>query len=498
MHCLFCARRRCFHSAFVLLCVAAAGLLPRATVAAAEPTTKTPPLRVEVDPRVELMSIIFRLAGNPEYNRGCVKAYAEDVETHFGPFRDSPVVKLAKRLRAERGVSYDACMNLAAHVSDAYTLKEKVPLDPHPETLDGRWSTLEAREFLVEARRFVKDASFQEFVEKHRPLYKLTQSRLQTLLEKRAHLEWFNEFFGQRPRATFVAVPALLNGPNNYGVRCPTASGMEELFCILGVWDADEQGMPEFDQSMIDTVVHEFCHSYANAVIDRHSAELEAAGAKIFPLVAKKMESQAYGHWTTMFYESLVRVCVLRYTQRYDGAPRAWVATQREELLGFAWMGALSDLLGEYEQHRDRYPSLEAFSGRLVEFFNEDAEKAASKQAALAEKRPKVVSTTPANGATDVSPSLDAIVVVFDRPMKKGSWSMCGGGPHFPETSGKPSYDAKQTTWTIHVKLKPGRSYEFMLNSPSFTAFQSEDGVPLEPVKVTFKTAEEKSTAPNP
>ncbi len=28
---------------------------------------------VRVDPRIELMSIIFRLAGNPEYNRGAVK-----------------------------------------------------------------------------------------------------------------------------------------------------------------------------------------------------------------------------------------------------------------------------------------------------------------------------------------------------------------------------------------------------------------------------------------
>jgi hypothetical protein len=28
---------------------------------------------VRVDPRIELKSIIFRLAGNPEYNRGVIK-----------------------------------------------------------------------------------------------------------------------------------------------------------------------------------------------------------------------------------------------------------------------------------------------------------------------------------------------------------------------------------------------------------------------------------------
>ena len=53
------------------------------------------------------------------------------------------------------------------------------------------------------------------------------------------------------------------------------------------------------------------------------------------------------------------------------------------------------------------------------------------------------------------------------------------------------SYDARRTTWTARVRLKPGQRYEFMLNSAYFNAFRSEQGVPLEPVKVTFKTLKE-------
>jgi hypothetical protein len=44
------------------------------------------------------------------------------------------------------------------------------------------------------------------------------------------------------------------------------------------------------------------------------------------------------------------------------------------------------------------------------------------------------------------------------------------------------------------VKLKPEWSYEFILNSPTFDAFRSEDGAPLAPVNVTFKTG--KASAP--
>ena len=46
--------------------------------------------------------------------------------------------------------------------------------------------------------------------------------------------------------------------------------------------------------------------------------------------------------------------------------------------------------------------------------------------------------------------------------------------------------------WTVSVRLKPGWSYRFMLNSDRFKAFKSQDGVPLAPVVVTFKTGKGK------
>ena len=151
-------------------------------------------------------------------------------------------------------------------------------------------------------------------------------------------------------------------------------------------------------------------------------------------------------------------------------------------------MKELSDLLGEYEAQRSQYPSLESFTPRLVEFFDRYSKEFAAKRAALQAKRPKVVSMIPPNGASDVDAGLTNIQVVFDRRMKEGSWAMCGGGPNYPETTGKPHYDEGRKTWTVSVKLKPNQDYEFWLNAGQYQAFQSEDGVPLESVAVTFKT----------
>ena len=60
-------------------------------------------IRVVVDPRIELMTIVFRLAGCVEYAYAEVASYAKDVDVHFGKFRDYPVVVRARELRKTRG-----------------------------------------------------------------------------------------------------------------------------------------------------------------------------------------------------------------------------------------------------------------------------------------------------------------------------------------------------------------------------------------------------------
>jgi hypothetical protein len=454
-------------------------------------TATSPRLRVMVDPRVELLSLIFRLAGNPEYTQCKVESYTADVQKRFGAFQDHPVVKLARKLRSSRGVSYDACMSMAVHLTDADALQPIVPFKPWPEGLDRRWTAEDANNFLVAARQFVKDSSFQDFLAQHRALYETTESRMRALMEKEAHLEWFYQYFGEHPQAGFTVAPGLLNGGSCYGAHCRDEAGREELFCILGVWKTDTQGLPTFDKGMLGTVVHEFGHSYANAIIDRHARELTGAGEKLYRPVAGQMRSQAYGDAPTMLRESLVRACEVRYHRHYDGEQAAQRAIRYEKGRGFLWTEELSNLLGEYEGQRERYPTLESFAPRLVAFFKDYTEGFASQQAELAAKRPKVVSMTPPNGAREVDPGLKEIRVVFDRPMKDQSWALVGGGPHCPETTGKSHYDAKRTAWTVPVKLKPDWSYEFRLNFGEYDAFRSADNVPLESVLVTFTTGKE-------
>ncbi len=372
-----------------LLLAAALAALPLNTHAAEALSNAAPYLQVKVDPRVELLSLIFRLAGNPEYSQARVRAYAQDADRQFGGFRDHAVVKLARQLRRNDGVSFDAVMSLAVHLKDAEGLALAGPIEPWPADLDARWKPEAAREFLAAARQFVRAAGFKQFCEQHWGLYGTTAGRLRALLEKKAHLEWYPGYFGERPSATFSVVPGLLNGGCCYGPRCRGPQGREALYCILGVWKTDGGGLPEFTPDMLGTVVHEFCHSFANPVIDRHEAELSAAGEQIFQRVAGRMRSQAYATAGTMLRESLVRACTVRFHRQFEGAEAARRAAQSEAARGFVWTADLAKLLEEYEAQRQKYPTLDSFAPRLVAFFDEYAREFDQKQTTLAGQRPR-------------------------------------------------------------------------------------------------------------
>jgi beta-lactamase regulating signal transducer with metallopeptidase domain len=108
---------------------------------------------------------------------------------------------------------------------------------------------------------------------------------------------------------------------------------------------------------------------------------------------------------------------------------------------------------------------------------------------------PRVASLEPPNGASNVDPNLKEIRVTFDMPMG-GGMSWVGSGPNFPERPEGQNirWSEDKRTCIMPVRLKPNWQYQISLNSPSHINFQSEGGVPLEPVKYTFSTGPEATT----
>ena len=449
---------------------------------------RTQPARIGVDPRVELLSIVFRLAGNPEYSQGRVPAYLQAIDAHFGPFRDHAAVQLARKLRQTDGVSFDAVASMAIHVRDVESLSERIPFDRPGSKLEKRWHGVKAREFLTALRQFTVDTKFEEFLKSQQPLYDLTNRRFRAFVEANADMSWFDRFFGAKAHPKFVFVPALVNGPSNYGPSIVAEDESEELYAILGVGRVDSDGQPQFTSGSTGTLVHEFVHSYANPLIDRSGEKLEAAGSKLYGAVRQAMNRQAYGSGGTVLYESLVRASTVRYLIDHNGAEAGQRAVRDEEANAFLWTGELVELLGQYEKDRTTYPTLEAFMPRVVEFFNGAAARVDDLVSHYEERRPRVVSMTVTNGAQDVDPGLTEIVVKFDRPMRPNTWSVARTSIVPQPKIGKVHFDETGTVFTIPVTLETDHEYAFSLNWPGGGSFASQDGVALKDVPVRFRT----------
>ena len=102
---------------------------------------------------------------------------------------------------------------------------------------------------------------------------------------------------------------------------------------------------------------------------------------------------------------------------------------------------------------------------------------------------PKVVSMSPANGATGVSSGTVQAVIAFDQPMSGGmSFTTRGGPDKFPEMVGKPVWSADKITITATMQLGPNRQYVIGVNSPNHSNFKNEQGVALEPIVWQFTT----------
>jgi len=444
------------------------------------------PRRIAVDPRIELFSIVFHLAGNPEYNQCRVTAYCHEVDRYFAPFKNDEAIRLASEFREKYGISFDAVMSMAIHVKDAETL---VPLDGPGARLDARWANVDRARFLEAMRRFVNHSNFRAFLDAHTALYEKTAAALRSVVESQADLAWFDRFFGAKAGATFIVVPALINGGANYGPSLRAADGRDEMYAILGVWKVDATNQPVFDHDYLPTLVHEFAHSYVNPLVDLTPA-LDRSGDEIYRSVAKVMQAQAYATGHTLVCESLVRASTARYILAHDGAAAAQSEINAEEGRSFVWTRELFGLLGQYEADREHFPTLQSFLPKVTAFFDGLPPRLPALLQAYDSRRPKIVWMSIRNGARAVDPATSQVVMAFDRPLR-GGYSFCKTRnpelfPHF----GKMAYDESRKVLTIGVRLDPGRDYEFLMNcAPGFV---SADGMSMEELTVKWHTASAK------
>ncbi len=326
----------------------------------------------KVDQRVELLSIVFRLADSEEYSSRRFPKYAESIEQHFGQHKDHAIIPyIQDTLRNIRGVGYDAVMQMAISLSDTYPFSPII--DFATDMPDARWNGTSGARFLTLLNEFYIDADCQAFFDSNRELYSTASSRFMKVYEE-LDLKWYETFYGEAPKDEFRIINGLGNGGGNYGPRI-SVNGKEIVYAVMGTWSVDSAGMPQYAvDDYFPTLLHEFNHSFVNHIVEKYHADLAPSGEALFEPVREQMNQQAYDSWQTMFAESVVRAGVVKYLKDHKYADNLIHEEMNNQIeRSFWWTRLLVNQLEEYDQNRAKYPTLESYMPEIVRFFDKMA-----------------------------------------------------------------------------------------------------------------------------
>lgn len=440
-----------------------------------------------VDKRVELLSIVARLAGYQEYNSDDNKVYVQEIHQYFDKFKEHPLIKFMREIRSTNSIGYDAVMSMAIHLEQPPSLK---PLVKFTKTApDKRWGADTAAKFATLLQQFYIDTDFEAFFKAHENNYKTAEQQFTKVFEQ-LDVDWYYKYYGKAPKEKFNVIVGLGNGGGNYGSKIVFPDKRESIYAIMGSWSFDSTGTPEYKpDNYLPTLIHEFNHSFINYLTEKNEKKLQNSGQLIYDSVKKEMQVQAYGEWKTMMSEALVRASVVRYLIKHNSDPK--VADKELQLQlqrGFYWLKELVDLLGTYESERKKYPTLESFMPKIVSFYNATATNISAIKEAFTKTLVHVSFIQELkNGNTNIDPGLTELKIFFNKPLSGKGYSINLGNKgreHFPIT-GIVGYSNDNQAFTVKVKLQPNFDYQFILTGNSF---KSADGYPLKEYEVNFKT----------
>ncbi len=489
---------------FITQCFLYGSILLLLTVSIAAETVETPKKvqdetfnkKAKVDRRVELFTIVARLAGFEEYSNKTIKRYSDDIDRHFEKYKQHSAITFLKELRKDHGVAYDAVMTMAVHLSQPPELKPRIPFQEafKDGALDGRWGNIEkAEKFVKLLRQFYKDADCEGFFESQKDFYATVEKRFQPVLDK-VDFDWYHRYYGELPNGTSY-VYIVLDSRGNYGPEVVFSEKKKDIYAIITTRRVDNDGLPVYGESHLATLIHEFCHSFVNPLFFANKEKFKPAGEKVFASVRNRVRLIGYGNWESIVIESLVRASVIRYILEHEANnPKAAynrLITERNR--GFIWIEELVSLLGAYENSRKSFSTFRSLFPLVIGYFDELSKHIDRKAKTFEQMSPHVMSMSPfANEAQDVDPNITQLTINFDKPLdteiavnprsiRQGK----GGKSSYPIVK-VIGFNETGTSLKIEVKLKPDWEYEFVLNG---LWFRTKDGAyPLQNYTMKFKT----------
>ena len=371
-------------------------------------------MRATVDERMELTSIVFRIAGAEEFVNDQMQEYGEAIDRWFGKYSSHELIDHIRKMRQETALAMAGVVGSVPYL----VIDDKGVHDSgikKGSEIDGRWTDNNWDKYVRLLDDFYRKSRFHEFFESRQDFYRGVENGMNTYLSQ-LDTAWFRSFFGHYDEP--VVYVAAANGFHNYYLN--TSSIQEGSFTIAIGYPG-----PWYDPT--EVILHEMCHQYTGGM-DRFYPEVEGAMLRIFEnteLVLKYYQNH-YGDPEVIFYEWLTNHCVAMYLKEHTDNNPYRIQGLNNFLskmaigYGFVWMERGMQFMDNFYADRESYPVFESYMPRICEFMN-NIVLTDNWMKVLEETRPHrpyITNIYPVDGSCLLDyEKVDAVRVTFSQPM---------------------------------------------------------------------------------
>ena len=332
---------------------------------------------------VELMGLIWRLAGSHEYNQCQVHTVASSANQYFASMKNHQAVTLAKQYY-QQGVCYDAVTGYANQL--IFDDEGKIIFDPDylagsNSSFDDRWSYQQKNNMLAAVNDFYEASKFHDW-------FVSTQSEQQQAIASFKQVcsldyTWFDSYYGKNDKLSSRIILSFMIGNSNNGISLKRKDGTLLLTPVLGSL-SQNNGNVSFNGDM-NLIVHEFSHPYCNPLIEANWSSIATKAEEVYNRVSTIMQNQAYSNAMTMMCETLVRSSAIRYMISHNQQNMVNMTLAYEESNGFMMVRSLVKTLEKREQEAAKYPTLADFMPEIIDVINNFDPDDSSDQGGVAE-----------------------------------------------------------------------------------------------------------------
>ncbi len=296
-----------------------------------------------------------------------------EARQYFKNFTDHPAVVGTQNLLKSTSNTGDVILQGLLYFEELPSTKQRYQIDAEHWQANSE----ELINYIELVHDFYQEAKVAHFIEIHSAFYENAKKEAKSYLDSQL-ISNLEEYFGTENHAyQMILIP---NSPFGMGFGASVQSSQGSTFYqILSPandveWNENStyttygfagEGANEYYRDM---VVHEFCHPFVTPLIDSDSmrSEIAKTDSLFVPLLDSIMSQQGYSTWWGFVNEHLVRLGELRVAKTMNSKVYEAMRKYNIEESGFILLPEAEELVIEYENNRNQYPTFQEFIPVLI------------------------------------------------------------------------------------------------------------------------------------